>query len=244
MKARTAALAVGAAALVGCGGQEPQGPAGQPQAQQQTERGQPTAKQREAPERRRREQAGRTAMVTRVIDGDTIELQGVGRVRLTGVDTPERGEECYEEATDYLRDRVDGRTVRYRYQQQRTDRYDRALLDIFRGGQLVNLDIAQAGWGEELTIAPNDRYADRIAAAEADARAEPRGRWAGCAPEPEPEPAPSPSAQDDDDSDSGAGGSLPPPPPDLDCSDLDGPVAVGPDDPHRLDADGDGTGCD
>jgi len=182
-----------------------------------------------------------------VIDGDTVELEGVGRVRLIGVDTPERGEECFEEATDYLRGRIGDQTVRYRYQQERTDRYDRQLLDLFKDGELVNLDIAQAGWGEELTIAPNDRYADRIAQAEADARAAPRGRWAGCAPEPQPAPSPpepTPPAQEDNDSGSSAGGSLPAPPPDLDCSDLDGPVAVGPDDPHRLDADGDGTACE
>ncbi|MEU4201906.1 hypothetical protein [Streptomyces sp. NPDC045470] len=32
--------------------------------------------------------------------------------------------------------------------------------------------------------------------------------------------------------------------PDVDCSDLDGPTRVGPDDPHRLDRDGDGVGCE
>jgi len=31
---------------------------------------------------------------------------------------------------------------------------------------------------------------------------------------------------------------------DLDCKDIDGPVAVGPDDPHNLDRDGDGEGCE
>ncbi|MEU8523700.1 excalibur calcium-binding domain-containing protein [Streptomyces sp. NBC_01216] len=37
-----------------------------------------------------------------------------------------------------------------------------------------------------------------------------------------------------------------PPPgvPDVDCSDLPGPVVVGPSDPHRLDRDGDGIGCE
>ncbi|MFH8406439.1 hypothetical protein ACH4FX_16860 [Streptomyces sp. NPDC018019] len=46
----------------------------------------------------------------------------------------------------------------------------------------------------------------------------------------------------------GTGGSPRPGPstsePDLDCSDLDGPTHVGPSDPHRLDRDGDGTGCE
>ncbi|HET6635520.1 MAG TPA: hypothetical protein VFH77_10925 [Streptomyces sp.] len=36
----------------------------------------------------------------------------------------------------------------------------------------------------------------------------------------------------------------PPPGPDLDCSDLSGPVWVGGSDPHDLDRDGDGIGCD
>ena len=33
-------------------------------------------------------------LVTEVIDGDTIEIDGSNKVRLLGVDTPERGE-CY-----------------------------------------------------------------------------------------------------------------------------------------------------
>jgi hypothetical protein len=36
----------------------------------------------------------------------------------------------------------------------------------------------------------------------------------------------------------------PPPGPDVDCSDLSGPVWVGGSDPHDLDRDGDGIGCD
>lgn len=37
---------------------------------------------------------------------------------------------------------------------------------------------------------------------------------------------------------------VPPPPPDLDCSDLDGPIRVTGSDPHHLDGDGDGWGCE
>ncbi|HYH48703.1 MAG TPA: HNH endonuclease family protein, partial [Acidimicrobiia bacterium] len=37
---------------------------------------------------------------------------------------------------------------------------------------------------------------------------------------------------------------VPPPPPDLDCADLDGPIYVTGSDPHHLDADGDGVGCE
>ena len=42
--------------------------------------------------------------VLRVIDGDTFITTGNQSVRLFGVDTPERGEECYREATARLRE--------------------------------------------------------------------------------------------------------------------------------------------
>jgi len=97
-----------------------------------------------------------------------------------------------------------------------------------------------------LTIAPNDRYASRFEGAVRQARPRypsvPRG---ACEPPPAPEPAapPAPSGGPSQPP-PGAGGSLRPPPPDLDCSQVDGPVQVGPGDPHDLDADGDGIGCD
>lgn len=37
---------------------------------------------------------------------------------------------------------------------------------------------------------------------------------------------------------------IPPPPPDLDCADINGSVRVVGPDPHRLDGDGDGIGCE
>ncbi len=45
---------------------------------------------------------GETGIVTRVIDGDTVDVAGVGRIRLIGIDTPERGMCGYESATEAL----------------------------------------------------------------------------------------------------------------------------------------------
>lgn len=233
---RTAFAVILAAILLGCGDESVDQPVDGSQREGEAAREQAEREGAEA-ERRRRAKRGKTGRVTRVIDGDTVEIEGVGRVRLIGVDTPERGEECFDEATAYLRGQVGGQTVRYRPQREREDRYDRALLDLFRGGELVNLDIAQAGWGEALTIAPNDRYADRIVDAEVEARAEPRGRWAGCLEEPEPEPEPAP--EDDDDSTNGDGGGVR----SGTCDEIgatDFPVPPG--DPR--DGDGDGIACE
>ncbi len=49
---------------------------------------------------------GTAARVSDVVDGDTIELHGMGPVRLIGVDTPEWGDCGYDEATEFTQQRV------------------------------------------------------------------------------------------------------------------------------------------
>lgn len=56
-----------------------------------------------------------SAVVERVIDGDTVVLAGGRRVRLLGIDAPERGEPGADAATARLRDLVQGRRVRLDY---------------------------------------------------------------------------------------------------------------------------------
>jgi micrococcal nuclease len=51
------------------------------------------------------------AIVVRVIDGDTIVLNNGERVRLIGIDAPETGEPGADEATQFVRERVEGLTV-------------------------------------------------------------------------------------------------------------------------------------
>jgi len=47
-----------------------------------------------------------SAIVPRIIDGDTIELQNGERVRLLGINTPEKGQPYYEEATNRLQELI------------------------------------------------------------------------------------------------------------------------------------------
>ncbi|MCS7129373.1 MAG: hypothetical protein NZ919_01860, partial [Candidatus Caldarchaeum sp.] len=51
------------------------------------------------------------ASVYRVVDGDTFDCFPAGRVRLADVNTPERGQPGYTEATNALRMLVEGKTV-------------------------------------------------------------------------------------------------------------------------------------
>lgn len=120
------------------------------------------------------------ARVVRVIDGDTVQLRGVGRVRLIGVDTPERGR-CFDHAaTCFTQARIGGRRVRYELGEEEKDRYGRTLAYLYRRGDMHNLALVQGGFAETLTIPPNDRFAGRFERAEHRSRRRSVGRWAAC----------------------------------------------------------------
>src|SRR5215204_988271 len=72
--------------------------------------------------------------VTRVVDGDTIEvspqIEGTSDVRLIGVDTPEvfgGVEPCGPEASDFTTEQLEGQDVTLEFNADRVDPYDRAL---------------------------------------------------------------------------------------------------------------------
>lgn len=76
--------------------------------------------------------------VTRVIDGDTIELENGQKVRLLGIDTPERGCPGAKAATKNMQDMVLAkRIVLVADGKQNTDRYGRLLRYVDLGGKDV-----------------------------------------------------------------------------------------------------------
>jgi endonuclease YncB( thermonuclease family) len=98
----------------------------------------------------RRQHVGGTTeargVVTHVVDGDTIDVGGVGRVRLIGIDTPERGECGHDEATRELERLVLDETVVLRSgAQEDEDRYGRLLRYVEVGGTDVGLVLLEDG---------------------------------------------------------------------------------------------------
>ena len=84
--------------------------------------------------------------VTRVIDGDTIEVQlssGPIRVRLNSIDTPEKDQPWGSEAQAALAGRVDGRQVDLEPVTQ--DHYDRLVAVVFLRGENINAWMVQQG---------------------------------------------------------------------------------------------------
>jgi micrococcal nuclease len=102
--------------------------------------------------------SGDLARVTRIIDGDTIEVQmnGVGyRVRYIGVNTPETDEVCYDEARDANAELVEGNTVTLVRDVSNTDQYGRLLRYVYVDNRMVNADLVANGWAEAVEYAPD-----------------------------------------------------------------------------------------
>jgi len=121
---------------------------------------------------------------TRVIDGDTIVLDGTENLRLIGVDTPEtkdpRKPVQYfgQEAYDFTKNLVEGKKVRLEYDQDRTDKYDRTLAYVFlEDGTFLNAEIILQGYGFAYTKYPF-KYMDEFRKHEREARENKRGLWA------------------------------------------------------------------
>ena len=95
------------------------------------------------------------SLVTRVIDGDTVELSNGERVRLIGIDTPEIDEYYYDEATEELRSLIEGKTVRMESDTNNRDAYDRLLRYIYLGDTFVNYEMVYGGHAESYCFDPD-----------------------------------------------------------------------------------------
>jgi endonuclease YncB( thermonuclease family) len=121
------------------------------------------------------------AQVSRVIDGDTIEVEAAGvtyRVRYIGMDTPERGEPYFSEATARNRALVGNQTIYMEKDVSETDRYGRLLRYIWLAdGTLVNWLLVREGYAQQATFPPDVKYVDYHRQAQQEARTEGLGLW-------------------------------------------------------------------
>ena len=93
-------------------------------------------------------QPGERFVVIRVIDGDTVELKGGDRLRLLGIDTPEKGERLHDEAANLLEKLARGKKARIEFAKTRRDRYGRLLGFLYIDDTLfANRTIIDSGLG-------------------------------------------------------------------------------------------------
>lgn len=132
---------------------------------------------------------GQRALVTRVYDGDTIEvdLNGIKeRVRYIGVDTPESVHpevpvECYgPEASAENKKLVAGREVVLVRDITERDKYGRLLRYVYVGNTFVNLYLVEKGFAQVVTYPPDVAHTDEYRAAQTKAREDRLGLWGSC----------------------------------------------------------------
>lgn len=127
--------------------------------------------------------------VSRVIDGDTIEILSNGqkmKVRLIGVDSPESVDprqevQCFgKEASQFLKNLLQGKQVRLEADasQQDRDRYARLLRYAYlEDGKLVNQLLIEEGMAYEYTYSNAYKYQREFKDAQMRAEVQKKGLW-------------------------------------------------------------------
>ncbi len=135
---------------------------------------------------------------TRVVDGDTIVVEGIGKVRLIGVDTPETVhpkkpvEYFGKEASNFTKRMVEGKKVRLEYDWQKKDKYRRTLAYVYVMTNdvrdmpefkdrasielMLNAELIKQGYGHAYTRYPF-KYLEQFRKYEREARENRIGLW-------------------------------------------------------------------
>ncbi len=209
-----------------------------------------------------------TATVTRVVDGDTIDIspsvEGLSRIRLIGMDTPEvyRGTQPYgPEASDFAKQALEGQEVGLELDVRKVDPFGRLLAYVYLpDGEMFNETLLAEGYARVATYPPNVRYVDRFLEVQREARTASRGLWGlpaeelcqqtdrgngiggGCS-------GSESGSQPEDQAGSSVSGANPQDT-NLDCAGFETHeeaqrvLEQDPSDPHYLDGDGDGVACE
>lgn len=129
-------------------------------------------------------------VVSRVVDGDTIELEDGRKIRYLLVDTPEStggATDCFgTNAKDFNSDLVLGKEVTLEYDTANcTDRFDRTLAYVYVGDVEVNTLIIERGYGCVLHIPPaGDSRVEEFETLQLRAERANAGLWGACDPLP------------------------------------------------------------
>jgi endonuclease YncB( thermonuclease family) len=195
--------------------------------------------------------------VTHIVDGDTLDVRLTSgkteRIRLIGIDTPERGVCYFSQATARAAQLAMSKQVVLRGDatQDTRDRYGRLLAYVWLpGGRDLGYQLIAGGFAKVYVYRNAFQRLPAYRTAGAGAKSANAGQWKACA-APAPVAAPVPAPTPPTPAGTNCHPSYSPCLPivdDLDCADIRAmgvaPVRVLSSDPYRLDADNDGLGCE
>jgi len=117
--------------------------------------------------------------VARVLDGDTLELRDGQKVRLIGINTPEKGQPYGEEAINEVRRLVTNKELKLLYDKEKEDDYGRTLAYAYVDEKFINLHLVKSGLALVETVPPNEKHEGDFMEAELDAQKNCKGLWEG-----------------------------------------------------------------
>lgn len=134
---------------------------------------------------------GKKAVVTKVVDGDTIQIASGQTVRFIGIDTPEtvdprRPVGCFgKEASNEVKNLLSGKEVVLQKDVSDTDKYNRLLRYIYlpiEGGQYLFMNdyLVREGYATVLTYPPDVKYDKQLINAQRYAKENGKGLWGRC----------------------------------------------------------------
>lgn len=125
-------------------------------------------------------------LVTRVIDGDTIEIETGETVRYIGMNTPEtvhptKPVECFgKEASAKNKELVAGKKVRLVSDVSERDKYGRLLRYVYIGDSFINLELVKEGYAYASAFPPDVKFSDVFLNAQRYAIENKLGLWGSC----------------------------------------------------------------
>lgn len=134
---------------------------------------------------------GERAIVTKVVDGDTIQISTGQTVRFIGIDTPEtvdprRPVGCFgKEASNEVKELLSGKEVILQKDVSDTDKYNRLLRYIYlplNDGQYLFVQdyLVREGYATVLTYPPDVKYDKQLLGAQRYAKENTKGLWSKC----------------------------------------------------------------
>lgn len=124
--------------------------------------------------------------VIRVIDGDTIEIEGKLKVRYIGINTPElhdprRPIQCFGQiSADENRRLVEGKEILIQKDVSEVDKYKRLLRYVWIGDIFINDYLIRQGFAQVSTYPPDLKYQQQFLEAQIEAKENNRGLWKEC----------------------------------------------------------------
>ncbi len=126
-------------------------------------------------------QSVRDGTVVSVVDGDTIEVRVAGvteSVRIIGINSPERGECLADGATQWMRDRVEGRSVTLVQDRSDRDQYGRLLRYVEVDGADAGVELVRAGMAIARRYPPDTARTAELDLVQQAAEDDDVGMWA------------------------------------------------------------------